>query len=58
MSVSTTYQKNSRIGSGYDVFTKAKKAELTTAEIAKKVGMDEAKRERKLGTSPSSTATW
>ena len=41
MSVSTTYQKNSRIGSGYDVFTKTKKAELTTAEIAKKVGMDE-----------------
>ena len=41
MSVSTTYQKNSRIGSVYNVFTKTKKAELTTAEIAKKVGMDE-----------------
>jgi len=43
MSVSTTYQKNSRIGNVFNVFTKTKKAQLTTAEIAKKIGgMDEA----------------
>ena len=42
MSKSTTYRKGSRIGSVYNVFTKTRKAELTTAEIAKKVGMEEA----------------
>lgn len=43
MSVTTTYQKNSRIGNVYNVFIKTKKTELTTAEIAKKIdGMDEA----------------
>jgi hypothetical protein len=51
MSVSTTYQKNSRIG---NVFTKTKKAHLTTAEISKKIGgMDEAEARH----IPNSTAT-